>query len=96
MISSLCDDMHIPYRNMNNNLITNPLILELANSQKIEEFNERFYRCTHMEYKKILENLDKIKNLNKGEKFYFNGDKEIIIHNYYDPFGCTSVWFLIN
>ena len=45
-----------------------------------------------MEYKKILENLDKIKNLNKGEKFYFNGDKEIIIHNYYSiPFGSFAI-----
>ena len=92
MIGSLCDDMNIPYRNINNNIISNPLIIELANSEKIEEFNERFYRCTHMEYKKIIDNLDKIKNLNEGEKFYFNGDKEIFVHtNYSIPFGAIAI-----
>jgi len=92
MISSLCDDMNIQYRNINNNIISNPLILELANSERTEDFNERFFRCTHMEYKKILENLDKIKNLNEGEKFYFNGEKEIVIHsNYSIPFGGFAI-----
>jgi len=92
MIGSLCDDMNIPYRNINNNIISNPLIIELANSEKIEEFHERFFRCTHMEYKKIIDNLDKIKNLNEGEKFYFNGDREIIVHtNYSIPFGGFAI-----
>jgi hypothetical protein len=92
MISSLCDDMNIPYRNINSNIGLNPLMIELANSEKIEEFNERFFRCTHMEYKRILVNLDKIKNLNEGEKFYFNGEKEIIIHsNYSIPFGGFAI-----
>lgn len=93
MISSLCDDMNIPYRGINNNItVSNPQIIELANSGTIEEFNEIFYRCTHMEYKIIISNLDKIRSLKEGEKFYINADKELIIHqNYNIPFGGFAI-----
>lgn len=92
MISSLCDDMNIPYRYANNNIVSNPQIIELANSDNIDEFCEIFYRCTHMKYEIILSNLDKIRSLKEGEKFYFNGDKEIIIHeNYNIPLGGFAI-----
>ena len=92
MISSLCDDMNIPYRCLNNNIVSNPQIIELANSDSIYEFNEIFNRCIHMDFKIVISNLDKIRSLKEGEKFYINGDKELIIHqNYNIPFGGIAI-----
>ena len=45
-----------------------------------------------MDFKIVISNLDKIRSLKEGEKFYINGDIELIIHqNYNIPFGGIAI-----
>lgn len=83
--------------NINNNnynyrfydCIINPLILDLSKSDSLENFNKNFLKNIPIEYDTITENLDKIKKLEKYDKFYFY-DKEFHIHtNYVGAWGIS-------
>jgi hypothetical protein len=68
------------------NYVINPQINKLANSN-LESFQDNFKDIIKINYKTVASNLDTIRFIKEGEKFYFNENFEIQVHSNY--FGYT-------
>ena len=74
------------------NYVINPQIDKLANSS-IESFEQNFKDIINLSYQTVSHNLDRLRSIKEGEKFYFNENFEIVIHqNYLGYTWVTSVY----